>query len=73
MIQCFKCHREPSEIHEYLELAEDDDITPDEAAIEDGTYNPENGLFACTECYVSIGCPSSKDGWRPEGEYNGEL
>ena len=30
----------------------------------EGTYNPENGHFLCTECYVAIGMPSSPSGWK---------
>lgn len=29
----------------------------------EGTYNPENGHFACTLCYIRIGQPSSPRGW----------
>lgn len=31
---------------------------------EEGTYNPENGHFLCTPCYVKAGCPSSPRGWK---------
>jgi hypothetical protein len=34
-------------------------MTPLEYVIQhEGTYNPEKRLFACTECYVLLGCPS---------------
>lgn len=29
----------------------------------EGTYNPSNGHFACTDCYIKIGQPSSPQGW----------
>ena len=30
------------------------------------TYNPQNGHFTCTECYVAMGCPSGPLGkwWK---------
>ena len=37
--------------------------SPEAAAREDGTYNPENGHFLCMECYIGAGMPSSPDGW----------
>ena len=29
----------------------------------EGTINRENGHFACTDCYIRIGQPSSSRGW----------
>lgn len=31
----------------------------------EGTLDRETGLFACTECYIAIGMPSSPTGWKP--------
>lgn len=55
------------------------DIAPDEEAVpvndydikawvwhNEGTMNRENGLFACTACYIAMGQPSSGRGWRPD-------
>lgn len=62
---CIGCNKAPAEIGEYVELAEADGITPDEfVRSEEGTYNPENGHFACTSCYIAMGEPSSPRGWR---------
>ena len=33
----------------------------------EGTLNRENGLFACTDCYIGMGMPSARGGWRPVG------
>lgn len=30
----------------------------------EGTMNWENGHFACTECYIKMGMPSSRLGWK---------
>lgn len=47
--------------------AEMDGVTPAEWVIqEEGTYNRENGHFACDSCYINIGQPSrpmSEGGW----------
>jgi hypothetical protein len=65
---CFKCGRSPSEIPEYQcgdfwEEGEYD--SPEDFIIQnEGTYNPKNGHFACTECYIAIGMPSSPQGWK---------
>lgn len=32
----------------------------------EGTMNRENGLFACTSCYIAMGQPSSTRGWKPD-------
>lgn len=54
------CNRTPSQIAEYIEMAEFENCTPDEAVIEnEGTYNRENGHFACTQCYIKIGMPAN--------------
>jgi hypothetical protein len=68
---CIGCHRPPSQIPEYLIAADEFEedtgtpITPEEfVRTEEGTYNPANGHFACTGCYIKMGEPSSPYGWR---------
>lgn len=59
IIQCKKCHRKPNEIEEYIESVEGLDMTPEEYVIEEeGTFNHATGMFYCTNCYVSLGCPA---------------
>lgn len=47
----------------------DPPITPTDRQVRDwiweneGTINPSNGHFACTDCYIRIGQPSSPRGW----------
>ncbi len=61
---CKGCNKKPSEIEEYIEAALDEGMTPDEyVAHEEGTYNPSNGHFLCTICYIKAGMPSAKGGW----------
>jgi len=58
------CKRYPDMIPEYVEAAAYDEVTPDEyVRTEEGTYNRENGHFACTECYVNLGMPTAPWGW----------
>ena len=60
-MHCKQCHREPAEISEYIEAACDEQMTPDEyVRQEEGTYNPDTGLFWCTWCYIKIGMPLGK-------------
>jgi hypothetical protein len=57
------CNRHPDEIPEYIERSTYSH--PDEyVRLNEGTYNRENGHFACTECYIRLGCPSSSYGWK---------
>lgn len=62
---CIKCGKTPSEIEEYVEAAKDEGMTPDEyVRTEEGTFNPVNGHFACTDCYIDMGMPSAPGrGW----------
>jgi hypothetical protein len=62
---CVGCGKKPSELREYVDMAEEEGMTPDEyVRREEGTYNRENGHFLCTPCYVKAGQPSSPRGWR---------
>ena len=61
---CVGCDKRPDELEEYIEHAAIEEMTPDEyVRQEEGTYNPENGHFLCTACYVRAGMPSSPRGW----------
>jgi hypothetical protein len=63
--KCIGCGKEPHEIDEYVEGAADMDLTPEAyVEIEEGTFNHENGHFACTSCYMAMGMPSSPRGWK---------
>ena len=65
MIHCIKCGKAPHELDEYVEAAADEGIDPESYVIqEEGTYNPDNGHFVCTPCYLDMGAPSSRKGWR---------
>lgn len=65
MVICFNCYRTPEEINEYVEMADEYNTSPRLFVIhEEGTYNPNNGHFCCTECYIRIGQPSSPQGWK---------
>jgi hypothetical protein len=57
-IKCKVCGKRPSEISEYIDAGEIEDMTPEDFVIEnEGTYNPETGKFYCTGCYIKIGEP----------------
>lgn len=63
-IRCIGCNKKPHEIEEYVEAAADEDTTPEQyVSSEEGTFNRENGHFACTSCYILMGMPSSPRGW----------
>lgn len=62
---CIGCSQRANQILEYIHLAEDAGTNPSQwVRAQEGTYNPLNGHFACTDCYYRMGCPSSPRGWR---------
>ena len=65
--KCFVCGKLAEELEEYVDAAAANEMPIDQfVAEEEGTYNPESGNFACTECYIAIGMPSrdAPDRWR---------
>jgi hypothetical protein len=62
---CAGCGREPNQIAEYRDAADDEGISANEyVRREEGTYNPDNAHFLCTECYIAAGCPTRPGGWQ---------
>ena len=63
-IFCIGCGKIPEQLQEYIEMAlcestPDKPLTPTQyVQQEEGTYNRENGHFACTSCYIKMGQPS---------------
>lgn len=61
------CQRKPNQIYEYVDAAADAGLTPDDYVKQyEGTYNSANGHFACTACYIALGMPSSRTGWKAD-------
>lgn len=61
---CIGCNKKASELEEYIEVAKDEDMTPEDyVREEEGTYNHNNGHFLCTLCYIRYGMPSNPWGW----------
>jgi hypothetical protein len=61
---CTGCNKTPSELEEFVEMAEEEGTTPDDYCwSEEGTLNRANGHFLCTSCYIDAGMPSSPRGW----------
>lgn len=57
-MKCKICGRTPDKIDEYIEMAEIEDMTPEEyVRTEEGTFNHITEMFYCTECYINIGMP----------------
>jgi hypothetical protein len=61
---CTGCNKYVNELPEYIEAAQDAETTP-EAYVrsQEGTYNPINGHFLCTDCYIAQGMPTAPGGW----------
>ena len=56
---CTGCNKHPEQIEEFIESAAEEGISPDDfVRTEEGTYNPANGHFLCTDCYIRAGMPS---------------
>lgn len=62
-LECFRCHRKPREIEEYIEAGAENAMTPEDFVwAEEGTLNKTNGHFACTSCYIREGMPTGGPG-----------
>jgi hypothetical protein len=62
---CIGCLKRPEDMEEYTTMAKEYECTPDQfVQREEGTYNPRNGHFTCTACYIKMGMPSSPFGWK---------
>jgi hypothetical protein len=62
---CIGCNKVPDELSEYVDAAEGECSPSEYVMKEEGTYNPENGHFLCTECYITAGMPSlAGGGWK---------
>jgi len=66
MTHCHYCGRRAEDIDEYVDMAHEENISPEEFAKTDGTYNPDNDVFCCTSCYITLGMPSAEypNRWR---------
>lgn len=64
---CTGCGRSPEEIAEYVVAGEENEMTPSEYVLaEEGTLNPVNHHFLCTDCYIKAGMPTGLHGWVAE-------
>lgn len=62
---CIGCHKEPHQIEEYTDPELLEGLSPLQfVESQEGTYNPYNGHFLCTACYIKAGMPSSPKGWK---------
>lgn len=77
-MKCAMCGRAPSQIDEYLYLAESGEYGSPDLAVkyEEGTYHPAYDKFLCTRCYVEAGHPLISDVYelymRQEGSGHGD-
>lgn len=60
-IICFRCRKTPQETHG--SFAEPEQTAEEYVIEEEGTFNTENGHYACDECYIAIGMPTRSGGW----------
>lgn len=64
--KCIGCNKNADEIDEFIEAATENEMSvEDYVREEEGTYNPSNGHFLCTDCYIAAGMPSRRypDRW----------
>jgi hypothetical protein len=67
---CINCKKTPGELKEYVEEAKDLGITPDlYVQFNEGTYNFDKNIFACTSCYVEMGMPVGVAGNFKRGSF----
>lgn len=58
------CKRAAADIPSVVTEASYQDESPNDYAMQDGTYNPDTNEFCCDECYIALGAPSSPTGWK---------
>jgi hypothetical protein len=62
---CCECKRKPRDIPGYISMAAEFGITPEEFVRQnEGTLNTSTGLFCCDGCYIKLGTPTSRKGWK---------
>lgn len=58
---CGSCKRPPETMDEYILAARENGTTPTKfVKREEGTFDKDTGLFFCTDCYITLGCPTGK-------------
>ncbi len=73
IIRCCDCGKEPHEIQEYIDGAEEYETTAVQHVLADeGTFNPMTLRFCCTDCYIKRGMPVRQNGgWKaPFGKFD---
>lgn len=62
MYRCARCRKRPEELPEYIAAAAEyyPGCTPTEYVMaEEGTLDPQTGLFLCDKCYTVLGSPTN--------------
>lgn len=56
----------PEEWAQFKELSqlEKGNLREEFVRTHEGTYNSSNGHFACDDCYIHMGCPTTPSGWK---------
>lgn len=61
---CMGCGKNPDQIPEYNSEFTGIDLSNRMYVVShEGTYNPLNGHFLCTDCYINAGMPTNPWGW----------
>lgn len=61
---CIGCNKHPDQIEEYQPNETESGLNAEDyVRQEEGTYNPFNGHFLCTDCYIKVGMPTAPGGW----------
>lgn len=50
--RCLHCGKKCTEIQEYIDVAKEENTTPEIYVRQDGTFSRSNNTFICTTCYV---------------------
>lgn len=60
---CPYCNREAQDIPDLVAFAKENGESPNDFAMQDGTYNPDTNEFCCDDDYIKLGMPSGPTGW----------
>lgn len=57
---CTGCNKTPDQLDDFADWKDQGyESAEDMCKQEEGTYNPENGHFLCTPCYIAAGMPAN--------------
>lgn len=59
------CGKSPAAMDNYFgDELEEGETLADRIWIDEGTLDRDSGLFLCDDCYIKLGMPATREGWK---------